>query len=147
MAKKPKLQADGKDFNPSTGKFEDVYLDINLPGKPANPGPVRGAGTPVTKAAFQEMQSRYFSRKQPNDTQYVTYGREAILSILAQYDCAGIKFYFVDRADTTTKQLTLTMVGVDENNNDLTSIATTGSAAASQEALTSEFGTGYPPTI
>src|SRR5258706_2335016 len=119
MAKKPKYQTDGKDYNSTTGKFEDAYLEFNLPGKPTAPGPVKGVGTPISKAAFQEMQSRYTGSKKPTDTEYVTFGREAILSILAQNDCAGIKFYYVERADTTSKQLTLAIVGVDDNNNDL----------------------------
>ena len=146
MSKKPKLLAEGKDY--AQGQFVDASLEINLPGKPSTVGPVRGVGTPVTKAAFQEMQNRYFANKQANDTQHVTFGREAILSILAQYDCAGIKFYFVERMDTKTKQLTLSMVGVDENNNDL-STSSTGTAAAvsPQDSLISEQGTGYPPSI
>lgn len=150
MAKKPKYSSEGKDFVPGQG-FIDADLEFNLPGKPTAPGPVRGAGTPITAAAFQELQKRYHGKKKPNDTQYVTFGREAILSILAQYDCAGIKFYFVERADTTTNQLTLAMVGVDENNNDLNTTGTTVTAAAAtladpQTSLTTDYGSGFPPT-
>jgi hypothetical protein len=145
MAKKPKLLADGKDYVQGQG-FVDASLEINLPGKPTTVGPVRGVGTPITKTAFQEMQNRYFANKQPNDTQYVTFGREAILSILAQYDCAGIKFYFAQRMDTNTNQLTLCMVGVDEANHDLSTPSTVAGATSTQDSLMTDVGSGYPPT-
>ncbi len=149
MAKKPKYQAEGKDFSSSQGFF-DADLDFNLPGKPTAPGPVKGAGTPLSKSAFNEMQSRYTKGKKPHETEYITFGKEAILSTLAQFDCAGIKFYFVERHDTTTKQLTLAMVGVDENNNDLVNASTAATGAAidpSQTTMTSDMGTGWPPTV
>src|SRR5262245_40754313 len=120
MAKKPKYTSEGKDY--SGGRFVDADLEFNLPATPTSPGPVRGSGTPVSKAAFAELQSRYNSKKGPYDTDYVIFSREAILTILAQNDCAGIKFYFVSRPDTTTNQLTLTMAGVDVNGKDLSTI-------------------------
>ena len=143
MAKKPKYTAEGKDY--SGGKFVDATLEINLPGPPSNPGPVRAAGTPVSRAAFTELQNQYNANKKPSDTVSVTFSREAILTILAQNDCAGIKFYFVNRADTTTNQLTLTMAGVDVNNNDLNTVDTT--SATSEATLLTEWGGGYPPSI
>ena len=142
MAKKPKYTAEGKDY--SGGKFVDATLEINLPGPPSNPGPVRATGTPVSKAAFTELQNKYNSNKGPDDTVSVTFSREAILTILAQNDCAGIKFYFVNRLDTTTNQLTLTMAGVDANNVDLDT--TDAASATSQTILLTEVGTGYPPS-
>ena len=143
MAKKPKYTAEGKDY--SGGKFVDANLEFNLPGPPTNPGPVRAAGTPVSRAAFTELQTQYNANRKPGDTEFVTFSREAILTILAQNDCAGIKFYFVNRADTTTNQLTLTMAGVDANNNDLTTVD--AASATSQTTLLTEFGTGYPPSV
>src|SRR5436190_21455943 len=107
MAKKPKYTAEGKDY--SGGKFVDASLEFVLPAVPANPGPVRGSGTPMSMAAFTELKRKYNVRKGPNDTEWVTFSREAILTILAQNDCAGVKFYFVERIGTTTNQLTLTM--------------------------------------
>jgi hypothetical protein len=150
MAKKPKYSSEGKDF--IGGKFQDADLEFNLPGKPANPGTVRGAGTPFSKAAFDVLKGKYDSRKGVNDTESVTFGREAILTILAQYDCAGIKFNFVERMGTTTQQLTLVMEGVDENNkplgNDLIEANQTNTTlTAAQSTLLMELGTGHPPTI
>ncbi len=149
MPKNPKYQSEGKDYSPAKG-FHDADLDFNLPGKPAVPGPVKGAGTPVSAAAFKEMQSRYVKGKKKHDTEYITFGREAILSILSQFDCAGIKFYFVERHDTNNKQLTLAMVGVDEKNNDLVNTVkgVVGAAGvAAQDTMTTDFGTGFPPSI
>ena len=141
---KPKLQTEGKDYSAALGFF-DASIEFNLPGKPAAVGPVRGIGTSMTQAAFQELQKRYFDKKGPNDTQYVTFGREAILAILAQYDCAGIKFYFVQRANTASNQLTLAMVGVDEKNNDLTTPSAGGAAGTTtQQTLTTDWGNDYP---
>ena len=149
MARKPKYSSEGKDF--IGGKFQDVDLEFNLPGKPANPGSVRGAGTPFSKAAFDELKGKYGSWKSLDDTESVTFGREAILTILAQYDCAGIRFNFVERIGTKTKQLTLVMEGVDENNNPLGNVLvdanqTNTTLAAAQSTLLMEVGTGHPPT-
>jgi hypothetical protein len=144
MAKKPKYQAEGKDYTPAKG-FHDADLDFTLPGKPATPAPVAGAGEPISKAAFDELKRRYAAYKGINDTEHVTFSREAILSILAQYGCAGIKFYFVERMGTKTKQLTLAMAGVDENNNDLTNTESAKLSTA-QPTLISDLGHGHPPT-
>ncbi len=145
MGKKPKYMAEGTDF--TGGTFKDADLEFNLPGKPVNPGKVRGAGTPISKAAFDELKSRYTKTKGPNDTESVTFSREAILTILAQYDCAGIKFYFVERIDTTTKQLTLTMAGVDENDKDLDNKETGATLITAQNTLLTDKGSGFPPSI
>jgi hypothetical protein len=63
--------------------------------------------------------------KQPKS---VTFGKESLLTILAQQGCEGIKFYFGKRSPTQwakenkySKQegLTLVAVGVDANNKDI----------------------------
>jgi hypothetical protein len=145
MEKKPTYTANGKDY--SGGKFIDASLEFTLPGPPTNPGPVQGAGAPVSKAAFEEMKARYLNVKGKNDTEWITFSREAILTILAQNDCAGIKFYFVERMETTSHQLTLTMAGVDANNNDLTT-ANGGQALLSDGGgtLYTDSGNGHPPS-
>jgi len=145
MAKHPNLLAEGKDYAPEKGFFNND-LTFNLPAGPTIPGPVYGVGTPVSATAFAEMKSRYQKNKKPNDTEYVTFGREAILSLLAQYNCAGIKFYFVERHDTTTGQLTVAMVGVDPNNNDLNNVPI-GVTAPMESTLAADFGVGFPPSI
>ena len=144
MAKKPKYIADGRDF--SGGHFIDASLDFNLPGTPTNPGPVRGSGSPISKAAFNELKARYMSKKGPFDTEWVTFSRESILTILAQNDCAGIKFYFVEREGTGKNQLTLVMAGVDVTNTDLSTTGDGQALASTQDTLLSEQGNGYPPT-
>jgi hypothetical protein len=63
--------------------------------------------------------------KQPKS---VTFGKEALLTILSQQGCEGIKFYFGKRSSTQWAReckyskyegLTLVAVGVDSNNKDI----------------------------
>ena len=128
----------------STGKLHDVDQTSNLLGQSELSGPLKGVGTPISKADYTEPKKRYFAFKGQHDTEFVTFGREAILSILNQTDCAGIKFYFVERMDTTTKQLTLVLAGVDENNNDLNTVTPAGEPTG-KDTFMVEFGSGQPP--
>lgn len=105
---KEKLKATGKTFE--NGQYKDADLEINMPNRP-NTG-VAGAGIPLSKSAFDEM----MKGKDPNRS--TTFSREAILTILSQYGCAGIKFIVANSPIKQGKE-TLIMVGVDDNNNTL----------------------------
>ena len=141
MAHNTKYKAQGRDF--AGGQFITTELEFNLPNPPGNPGPVKGRGIPVSVAFFKELQRRYLGTNTPppedSRTQSVTFSMEAILSVLAQNDCAGIKFYFVEREGTTTKQLTLVMAGVEVNGKDLVTVR------SSEESYLVEVGNGIPP--
>lgn len=138
MAGNTKYKARGKDFVLGQG-FVEKELEFDLPGPPVTAPPVVTAGMPISKSAFREMLKGYNPGK--SGTKSITFSKEAILTILAQYGCAGIKFYFAQRANTTTGQLTLVMCGVDEKNQDLENLA----ATEGEGTLLEEFGTGDPP--
>lgn len=150
MNRKPKYKAEGQDYSKERGFF-NAEIDVSMPdipSPPPNPDKnwVAGAGEPVTTAAFNKMVSDYTSQKSPNDTEFVTFSREALLSVLSQFGCAGIKFVFAQRPNTTTNQLTLVMVGVDDKNNPLTSSAGDQNLLGSQDPYYSNKGNGWPPT-
>jgi hypothetical protein len=129
MRKKTKYQAQGKDYE--QGKFVDKELDFDLPDPPAN-----AAGIPISKAAFDAMRGDYDPG--PGGTQSVTFSREALLTTLAQYGCAGIKFYFAKR----NGRITLIMVGVDNTGTELTNKA---ADLGTQATLYSDWGHCNPP--
>jgi hypothetical protein len=138
MAGNTRYKAQGKDYVAGQG-FVEKELEFDLPGPPGGAPPVVTAGTPISKAAFREMLKGYSPGK--FGTKSITFSKEAILTILAQYGCEGIKFYFVQRANTTTGQLSLVMCGVNAKNEDLENLAATDG----EGTLLEEFGTGDPP--
>lgn len=132
MAKKTKYTADGKDFQ--NGKFIDKELNFDLPNPPQT------AGMPISTAAFDKLVKGY----DPGSlvTTAVTFSKEALLTVLAQYGCAGIKFYFAIRDDSGSKRLTLVMVGVDSSGNDLKNLT---AEVGSEPALLMDWGHCTPP--
>lgn len=145
MAKNQKLSVDGKDYSPDKGFF-DATLNILLPGAPDKQGPVAGLGTPISKAIFEELRRRYGPGPGDPKTDWVMFSRETILTILAQYNCAGIRFYFVERPYTDSKQLTLVMAGVDAEGNDLVSKGEGVGGDGDEGTYFGNWVSGYPPT-
>jgi hypothetical protein len=129
MAKKPKYTAEGKDYDGS--KFVDKDLTFDLP----EPGAKR-AGLPVSKAAFKALKDAYDPK---GDTESVTFDREALLTLLSQYGCAGVRFHFVKKPAASGLRLTLAMVGIDGNGQELT--ATTSSTG---DPMYYEWGSCLP---
>lgn len=128
MARKTNYKAMGKDYE--NGKFVDKELNFDLP----NPPPT--AGFPISKAAFKALREAY----DPGigGTTSVTFSKEALLTILAQYGCAGIQFYFAKR----NGRLTLVMVGVDSGGNELLN---NEADPGSESTLYSDWGSCTPP--
>jgi hypothetical protein len=118
MAKKPKYTAEGKDYDGS--KFIDADLSFDLPEPTA-----KRAGMPVSTRAFKELKKKY--NPPVGDTEAVIFDRESILTILSQYGCAGIMFHFVKKPTSAGDRLSLAMVGVDSNYQELSITTTTGS--------------------
>jgi hypothetical protein len=132
MAKKPKYTAEGKDLD-SNGKFIDKELTFDLPEPPAT-----RAGMPISKAAFQALKNAY---NPGGGTEAVIFDRESLLTIMAQYGCAGIKFYLVKKPTLTGERITLAMVGVDANNQELSKTTAMGPG----DPLYYDWGTCTPP--
>lgn len=132
MAKKPKYIAEGKDLD-SNGKFIDKELTFALPEPPAT-----RAGMPISKAAFQALKNAY---NPGGGTEAVIFDRESLLTIMAQYGCAGIKFHFVKKPTASGDRLTLAMVGVDTNHQELAKTTTTDSG----DPLVYDWSACIPP--
>lgn len=132
MAKKTRYTADGKDFQ--NGKFIDKELSFDLPNPPQT------AGLPISAAAFQNMVNGFDPG--PLTTTAVTFSKEALLTVLSQYGCAGIKFYFAVREDESGKRLTLVMAGTDANGNDLKNAT---AESGYESTLYVDWGTCTPP--
>lgn len=90
---------------------------------------VNGFGRYISLEVATELMEGFsndFKKKEPVCA--VTFGKEALLSLLSQKNCEGIRFYFGKRSgkqwDKSSKYakvegLTLVAIGVDEKNNDL----------------------------
>jgi hypothetical protein len=130
--KKTKYTAEGKDVD-SSGKFVDAELTFDLPEPPAT-----RAGMPISKAAFQALKKAY---NPAGGTEAVTFDRESLLTILAQYGCTGIRFHFVKKPATTGERLTLAMVGIDASGQELAQ----SSDSDPRDPLYYEWGQCNPP--
>jgi hypothetical protein len=139
MAKKPKYKAEGLNFTPQGG-FSYSEFDYSLPGTPASPR-VAAYGKPITQAAHDEL-VRLYKSKNSGQTEHVTFSKEAILTILAQNGCEGIRFVFCQSHQTQANRITLIMAGVNGDGDPLKSTELTGTE---QETLMMEEGTGWPP--
>jgi hypothetical protein len=69
----------------------------------------------LTRMTDQAEQAKF--RKQPKA---ITFDRELLMLLLSQKGCEGIRCYFASNpSDASKEELTLVLVGVDENKNDL----------------------------
>lgn len=111
----------------STKKISEGSIKINRATGVCGYGKV--VTNNVAKSFIKAFHDEYIKgKKDTNMVAGVTFGKEALLSILAQNNCEGIRFYFGKR---TTAQwdasysgekydgLTLVAIGVDANNVDL----------------------------
>ena len=74
-------------------------------------------GSFITLREGSEMTKRYRDTIQPGEVIGVFMGKEKIKAILDQSECVGIRFYF---AKDDNNENTLVVVGVDQNENDIT---------------------------
>lgn len=65
------------------------------------------------------LMTRTYREKHPQQTIAHFYGKQAIIDILSQSNCVGIRIYYAN--DPVTGQKHLVIVGADENMNDLCS--------------------------
>jgi hypothetical protein len=108
-------------------KFKEGELSFDLPDDSI----VNGFGRYISKDVANVLISafrKYLESHNDKQPYAVTFGKEAILSILAQKDCEGIRFYFGKRSKdqwgekskyADKEGITLVAVGVDEKNKDL----------------------------
>lgn len=117
---------------------------------------IAGDAAAIMINAYDEHISKTKGEKQ---NKAVTFGKEALLSILSQKGCEGIRFYFGKRNKDTWEKgskyskyegLTLVAVGVDAKNQDLGSEGGTNpsvmtkSAAQSQSTMIYEVVPPWP---
>jgi hypothetical protein len=82
-----------------------------------------GIGHPATPAAAKAMIEQYQQGLGPDATICITMGRNAILRILSEEGCEGIRFYFAQSHDKYRNPLSgttgLVAIGIDETIGDL----------------------------
>src|SRR5687768_13530364 len=103
-------------------------------------------GAKVPKADAEKWIEK-FDKERKKDTRSVFFGRDVILSILAEDTTAGISFFFARKEDSISKKDadTLVMVGTTEDGTLLWDVGTTNATSANTSMGTYDNASQCPP--
>ncbi|MEM9326968.1 MAG: hypothetical protein AAGA85_14975 [Bacteroidota bacterium] len=105
-------------FAPNSDKLEEIETPVEY-AFPKPKGPLSNVGRPITFDTALRFIKEFVNDKEIDreDVAAVTFDKDVLMLLLSQSGCEGIRFYFGKFPDS--EEMTLVLVGVDKNDNDL----------------------------